>query len=59
MSDENHISFSRDVAVYKLTHKKGEVLIRRQLRFIDNFRFFASSFDALATNFCVEQCKEL
>ena len=59
-NEENYISFSRDVVVNKFIDKKGvEVLVRRQLRFIDSFRFIASSLDALANNLCVEQYKEL
>ena len=59
-NEENYISFSRDVVVNKFIGKKGEeVLVRRQLRFIDSFGFMASSLDALANNLCVKRCKEL
>src|SRR5271165_4994152 len=59
-NEEKYISFSRDVIVDKFTNKEWkEVSVKRELRFIDSFRFMASSLDALSKNLHKDQCKNL
>ena len=59
-NEEKYISFSREVAVGKFVNKEGtEVTVKRELRFIDSFRFMPSSLDALSKNLSKEQCKNL
>jgi hypothetical protein len=59
-NEEKYISFSRDVIVDKFINKEGkEVSVKRELRFIDSFRFMASSLDALSKNLNKDQCKNL
>src|SRR5271169_5740138 len=59
-NEEKYISFSREVIVDKFTNKEGkEVTVKRELRFIDSFRFMASSLDALSKNLQQDQCKNL
>jgi len=58
-NEEKYISFSKEVIVDKFTNKEGkEVLVKRELRFLDSFRFMASSLDALSKNLKDEQCCE-
>src|SRR5688572_7004230 len=43
-NEERYISFSREVVVDKFVNKEGkEVTVKRELRFIDSFRFMPSS----------------
>src|SRR6218665_2058958 len=57
---EKYISFSRDVVVDKFINDEGkEVLVKRELRFIDSFRFMPSTLDALSKNLSKDQCKNL
>jgi Recombination endonuclease VII len=57
-NEEKYISFSKEIVVGSFTNNEGkEVPIRRDLRFIDSFRFMASSLDALSKNLTDEQCK--
>src|SRR5688572_16558706 len=60
-NEERYISFSREVLVDKFVDKKNnkEVEVKRELRFIDSFRFMPSSLDALSKNLRKEQCKNL
>ena len=59
-NEEKYISFSREVIVDKFINKEGkEIMVRRELRFIDSFRFMASSLDALSKNLKKDQCKNL
>src|SRR6218665_3503357 len=42
-NEEKYISFSRDVIVDRFINKEGkESIVRRELRFIDSFRFMSS-----------------
>jgi len=57
---EKCISFSRDVIVDKFKNKEDkEVPVKRELRFIDSFKFMASSLDTLSRNLHKDQCKNL
>src|SRR5271156_816226 len=59
-NEEKYISFSREVIVDKFVNEEGEEkLVKRELRFIDSFRFMASSLDALSKNLHKDQCKNL
>ncbi|PFX14621.1 hypothetical protein AWC38_SpisGene21206 [Stylophora pistillata] len=51
-NEEKYISFSEDVVVDKFfdEEKKKNVVVKRQLRFIDSFKFMASSVDKLVGN---------
>jgi hypothetical protein len=59
-NEEKYISFSKEVIVDNYINKEGkEVLVKRELRFLDSFRFMASSLDALSKNLEDEQCGEM
>jgi hypothetical protein len=59
-NEEKYISFSREVVVDKFINKEGkECEVKRELRFLDSFRFMPSSLDALSKNLTKEQCKNI
>src|SRR5688572_24293129 len=59
-NEERYISFSREVVVDKFINKENrEVEVKRELRFLDSFRFMPSSLDALSKNLTKEQCKNI
>src|SRR5688572_8188977 len=59
-NEEKYISFSREVVVDKFVNKENkEVQVKRELRFIDSFRFMPSSLDALSRNLSKDQCKNI
>lgn len=59
-NEEKYISFSRDVIVDKFVNKESEeVIVKRELRFIDSFKFMSSSIDALSKNLHKDQYKNL
>ena len=59
-NEEKYISFSREVVVDKFVNKEGkEITVKRELRFLDSFRFMPSSLDALSKNLSKEQCKNI
>ena len=59
-NEEKYISFSREVIVDKFVNKEGKsVQVKRELRFIDSFRFMPSSLDTLSKNLSKEQCKNI
>ena len=50
-NEEKYISFSKDIVVGEYTNKNEKVIaIKQQLRFIDSFKFVASSLDKLVEN---------
>lgn len=58
-NEEKYISFDKEIVVGNYTDKSGEEKpIKHKLRFIDSFRFMASSLDALSKNLKDEQCCE-
>jgi len=57
---EKYISFSIDVIVDKFINKEEkEVIVKRELQYIDSFKFMASSLDTSSRNLHKEQCKNL
>ena len=50
-NEEKYISFSKDIVVGEYTSKNGKIVaVKQQLRFIDSFKFVASSLDKLVEN---------
>ena len=50
-NEEKYISFTKTIVVNRYENKEGkEVLIKRDLRFIDSFKFMASSLSSLVNN---------
>ena len=50
-NEEKYISFSKDIAVGEYENKKGEkVKIKHEIRFLDSFKFMASSLESLVGN---------
>jgi len=59
-TEEKYISCSKEIIVDRFEDKEGdEVQVKRELRFIDSFKFMASSLDALTRNLTKEQCKNV
>lgn len=60
-NEEKYISFSREIVVDEFIDKKTgkQVQVKRELRFIDSFRFMGTSLDALSKNLTKEQCKNI
>ncbi|XP_065645675.1 uncharacterized protein LOC136076133 [Hydra vulgaris] len=59
-NEEKYMNFSREIKVGEFTSKEGEnIEIRRELRFLDSYRFMLSSLDALSKNLLKEQCKNI
>ena len=54
-NEENYISFTKQVIVNKFINKDGnEIIVKRELRFIDSLRFMCSSLDKLSSNLKAE-----
>ena len=50
-NEEKYISFSKDIVVGEYTNKNCKVVdVKQQLRFVDSFKFMASSLDKLVEN---------
>ena len=50
-NEEKYISFSKDIVVGKYKNMKGKIVeVKNELRFIDSFKFMASSLDSLVGN---------
>jgi hypothetical protein len=59
-NEEKYISFSKEVIVDQFINEDGKKKdVKRELRFIDSFRFMASSLDSLVSNLNEEQCVNL
>ena len=59
-NEEKYISFSKEVIVDSFVNKDGkQVHVKRELRFIDSFRFMPSSLDSLVSNLNKDQCVNL
>ena len=58
-NEEKYISFSKDIIVGEYVNKKGEkVKIKHEIRFLDSFKFMASSLESLVGNLGLEKLKE-
>ena len=59
-NEEKYISFSKHIIVDKFINKKGEEKeVVREIRFIDSFKFMATSLDSLVKNLPKESFKNL
>ena len=59
-NEEKYISFSKHILVDKFINKKGEEKeVIREIRFIDSFKFMATSLDSLVNNLPKESFKNL
>ena len=59
-TEENYISFSKQVIVDSYVDEEGkEKPVKRELRFIDTFKFMAASLDSLSKNLSPSQCVNL
>ena len=57
-NEEKYISFSQEYAVYNYTTKNGKDM-KHEVRFIDSFKFMASSFDRLIANLQKDRFRNL
>ena len=59
-NEEKYTTFSNEVVLYDKTDENEEKIpVKREIRFIDSYRFMPSSLDALIKNLNPEQCKNL
>ncbi|XP_065650351.1 uncharacterized protein LOC136078506 [Hydra vulgaris] len=58
-NEEKYISFSREIKVGEFVKDGKSVEIKRQIRFLDSYRFMPSSLDSLSKNLSKEQCKNI
>ena len=59
-NEENYISFSTNIVVDEYINKKGEkVEVKRELRFLDTFKFMNTSLDKLVKNLQEDECINL
>ena len=57
-NEEKYISFTKQIVVGTFTNKEGkQVNVKREIRFIDSFKFMASSLDRLVANLPKEAFK--
>jgi hypothetical protein len=58
-NEEKYISFSKEIEVGSFTNREGkEVKINNEHRFIDRFKFMASSLDNLVKNLSIDKLKQ-
>lgn len=58
-NEEKYISFSKEVIVDSFEKHGKKFDVKRELRFIDSFRFMSSSLDSLMSNLNKNQCANL
>jgi len=59
-NEERYITFSNEIVLYDRTDENEEKIpVKREIRFIDSYRFMPSNLDALIKNLNPEQCKNL
>ena len=59
-NEEKYISFRKEIVLCHITNQNGERKpVKREIRFIDSYRFMPTSLDALIKNLDPEQCKNL
>ena len=49
-NEEKYISFTKQIVVDSFTSKGNQVEVKRDIRFLDSFKFMASGLDSLAAN---------
>ena len=55
-NEENYISFTKQVIVDKIVNVEGkDINVKRELRFVESFRFIASCLDKLSSNLKIDQ----
>ena len=58
-NEEKYISFSKDIVVGEYVNKKGKkVEVKHEIRFLDSFKFMASSLESLVGNLGLEKLIE-
>ena len=59
-NEEKYISFKKEIVVGKFTDKNGKTQnVKREIRFIDSFKFMASSLDRLVGNLKKDEFKNM
>ena len=59
-NEEKYISFSKDIVVGEYINKKGKkVKVKHEIRFLDSFKFMASSLESLVGNLGLEKLIEM
>ena len=59
-NEEKYISFTKQIVVDTFTNKEGKLVeVKRDIRFIDSFKFMATSLDNLVSNLPKESFKNL
>ena len=59
-NEEKYISFTKQIIVDKFTDEEGKIFeVKRDIRFIDSFKFMAASLDSLVKNLPKESLKIL
>ncbi|XP_065653011.1 uncharacterized protein LOC136080322 [Hydra vulgaris] len=58
-NEEKYISFSREIKVDEYIKEGKKFEVKRELRFLDSYRFEPFSLDALSKNLAKDQCKNI
>ncbi|XP_065667913.1 uncharacterized protein LOC136088164 [Hydra vulgaris] len=58
-NEEKYISFSREIKVDEYIKEGNKFEVKREIRFLDSYRFMPSSLDALSKNLAKDQCKNI
>ncbi|XP_065654802.1 uncharacterized protein LOC136081417 [Hydra vulgaris] len=58
-NEEKYISFSREIKVDEYIKEGKKFEVKRELRFLDSYRFMPSSLEALSKNLSKDQCKNI
>ncbi|XP_065663019.1 uncharacterized protein LOC136085623 [Hydra vulgaris] len=58
-NEEKYISFSRDLKVGEYIKDGKNVEVKRELYFLDSYRFMSDSLDALSKNLSKDKCKNI
>jgi len=59
-NEEKYISFKKSIVVDTFTNKEGKTCnVQREIRFIDSFKFMASSLDSLVSNLKKDQFRNM
>ena len=58
-NEVKYISFSKEIKVGEFMKEGKTIEVKQELRFIDSFRFMASSLESLSKNLAKDQCKKI